>query len=109
MTVRWYGEEAKRRMHSAAEKALAEGAEFLLEEANRTAPIEEGTLIRSGHVSQDGLVARVGYNTPYAARQHEDLTLRHDSGRRGKWLQLTFSEQRSRFAAFIASKIKGRF
>lgn len=96
-------------MQTAAEAALADASEFLLEESNRTVPIEEATLERSGHVQQEGLRSRVAYNTPYAARQHEDMSLRHDAGRRAKWLQLTFSEHRSRFAAFVASKIRGRF
>ena len=87
------------------EAAVGDAAEFLLEEANRTVPIEEATLTRSGTVSQEGLNAVVSYDTPYAARQHEELDWRHDEGRRAKWLELTFKEQRDRVIKFLADKV----
>lgn len=93
-----------------AARALDDAGEFLLEQSNRTAPIEEGTLIGSGavHVDRDALVATVSYDTPYAVRQHEDTRLRHDLGRRAKWLQLTFVEQANRIEQFLARQMGGR-
>ena len=87
--------------------ALVEASEFLLQEANETAPIEESTLIRSGTVSVDRKALRtaISYDTPYAVRQHEDTRLRHDPGRRAKWLERTINEQRSRVGKFIAARI----
>ncbi len=88
--------------------ALTDAGEFLLEEANRTVPIEEGTLAGSGnvHVDRDALVATVSYDTPYAIRQHEDTRLRHDSGRRAKWLEHTFREQSNRVLDYIADRMR---
>ena len=90
-----------------AADALTDAAEFLLEQANRTVPIEEGTLKGSGsvHVDRSALVAAVGYDTPYAVRQHEDTRLRHASGRRAKWLEHTFREQSTRINAFLARRM----
>lgn len=94
------------KIRKAAARAVRDGAEFLLEDANRTAPIEEGTLIRSGQVSVDGLTASVSYDTPYAARQHEDTRLRHDEGRRAKWLELTAAENRDRIGEHLARTMR---
>lgn len=93
-----------------AARALDGAGEFLLEQSNRTAPIEEGTLVGSGsvHVDRDALVATVSYDTPYAVRQHEDTRLRHDRGRRAKWLQLTFVEQANRLEQFLARQMGSR-
>lgn len=88
--------------------AVSDATEYLLETANRTAPIEEGTLIGSGTatVEQDPTTTRgvVAYDTPYAVRQHEDTRLRHDAGRRAKWLERTADEE----AATIGRLIEGR-
>jgi len=46
----------------------------------------------------------VAYDTPYAVRQHEDTRLRHDAGRRAKWLERTADEE----AATIGRLIEGR-
>ena len=99
---------ALRRIHEATMAALSDAGEFLLEEANRTAPIEEGTLIGSGMVTVDRARAKavVSYDTPYAVRQHEDTRLRHDSGRRAKWLEHTGREQSARIGAFLADRIR---
>lgn len=89
-----------------ASEGVADGTEFLLEHANRTAPIEEGTLIRSGTATSEDLRGVVAYDTPYAARQHEDTRLRHDSGRRAKWLELTLHEQGKTVLSHIAAQMK---
>lgn len=107
--LRWYGDDAKRKMASAIEHAVHDTTEVLLEESNRTVPIEEATLQRSGTAEVDGHVGRVSYDTPYAARQHEDMALTHDAGRRAKWLEATFRERASSLGSYIASVIKRAF
>lgn len=91
----------------AAEQAVGDAAEHLLTEANKTVPLEEGALQRSGTVTHEGLRAVVSYDTPYAVVQHERTDYRHDPGRRAKWLQLTFQEQAGRVGKFIAQRIRG--
>lgn len=84
---------AAERMQQGAEKAVQEAAEFLLTEANKTVPHDEGTLERSGSVSGDGLTAAVSYDTPYAARQHEDIAFHHPGKGEAKWLENTLTSE----------------
>lgn len=62
----------------AVEQALNECAEDLLNAAQSLAPLDEGTLMGSGSVDpaikqNDEMEARVGFNTEYALRMHEDI------------------------------------
>ncbi len=93
-------------VRKAASEGVADGTEFLLEHANRTAPIEESILVGSGTATSEDLHGVVAYDTPYAARQHEDTRLRHDPGRRAKWLELTLHEQGKTVLTHIAAKMK---
>ncbi len=106
--VAWSGNLAAAKIRDAAMDALVDASEFLLQEANETAPIEESTLIRSGTVTVDrkGLRTAISYDTPYAVRQHEDTRLRHDPGRRAKWLERTLNEQRIRIFKFIGDRVR---
>jgi hypothetical protein len=115
MSGEWNGDEAKRIYFAAAQAAVNLGAELLLTEANKTVPIEETTLGRSGQVSTDtsrtrtrNAVANVSYDTPYAKRQHEDRTLKHDPGRRAKWLEFTLDENRRKISGLLADEIRKR-
>ena len=106
--LRWDGDKVKENVRKAAAKALRDGAEHLLTEANRTVPIREGTLMRSGvaDVDEKALEATVSYDTPYAVRQHEETTYRHAPGRRAKWLELTLAEQRRQIQKLIEDEIR---
>jgi hypothetical protein len=106
---------AGKAVRDAAARAFQDAGEYLLEEANRTVPHEEGTLARSGKVTttragsngvETRILTAVSYDTPYAVRQHEDTRLRHDPGRRAKWLERTFAEQAGRVGEFIAGRIR---
>ena len=105
---RWDGRFVSQRARQAAVEGLRDAAEHLLEYANRTVPIEEGTLMRSGQadVDQETLEASVSYDTPYAVRQHEELDYRHDPGRRAKWLELSLNEREEAIQQYIARKIQ---
>lgn len=98
--------EVLRRIQKAASAALGDAAEHLLEQANRTVPIEEGTLERSAQVTTEAGRAVVSWDTPYAVRQHEDTRLRHDQGRRAKWAERTFAEESARVGDFIAERMR---
>lgn len=111
MAARWKSNQSgqvKAAWRAAAGVALLEGAEHLGEEANRTVPIEEGTLARSGTSSVDrgALRSAWSYDTPYARRQHEDTRLRHDEGRRAKWLQLTMQERAASIRTLLAESMR---
>lgn len=98
---------AGRQAAKGTERGVSLALEHLLVEANRTVPIEEDTLERSGTVAQEGMKGNVHYDTPYAARQHEELNWQHDEGRRAKWLELTFNEHRTKVAEIIAKELRG--
>lgn len=107
--VEWRGDAVKDALARVGSDTVADVGEFVLEEANRTVPIEEGTLERSGFVDVDGLEATVSYDTSYAARLHENPQYHFQHGRRGKWLQLTLGEQQQRAERFIADRLRGAF
>ena len=82
-------------------RGLADAALFIAGEAQRRAPVESGDLRGSVRVSFDGDIcaqgtidgkdvemiapldgteteAKISFSGPYAAKQHEDMSLRHD-------------------------------
>lgn len=79
----------------ASEEAALLAAEHILGEARQIAPIEEGTLVRSGATAAEGKSAVVYFDTPYAVRQHEDMTFRHDAGRQAKYLEDPVNSERA--------------
>jgi len=105
---RWNGRFVSQRVRAAAVEGLRDAAEHLLEYANRTVPIEEGTLMRSGQadVNPETLEASVSYGTVYAVPQHENLHYKHDPGRRAKWLELSLNEREEPIKQYIARKIQ---
>lgn len=98
-----------RAMHEAAADALQDIVEDDLHDAQQAAPIEEGTLIRSGftEVDRKQLVGQVAFDTPYAVRQHEDPTLHHDSGRKDHYLEDVVEANRKRHLEYLQSKVAG--
>jgi len=89
-------------------EGLSEVAEDCLAEATTTVPLEEGTLSGTGDVSVDeaGLVAQVGYGTPYACYQHETVGLRHDPGREDHWLEKTVYRNTEKYTDHVARKAR---
>lgn len=89
-----------------AEKALRTAVEYLLTEANKTVPHDEGTLERSGQATVDGTKGAVSYDTPYAVRQHEDLAFHHDGKGKAKWLENTLALERNKVGQIVATIIQ---
>lgn len=83
--------EARRRWQRAAERAVTRVGERILGEAQREAPVEEGTLRASGELDVDArpgeVVAEVSFNEVYAARQHEETSWHHPLGGKAKYLE----------------------
>ncbi|MFI6814429.1 HK97 gp10 family phage protein [Nonomuraea sp. NPDC050328] len=95
-------------VHDAAAKGLKKALEHLLQKSREQVPHEEGTLERSGTVVVDEgeLVGAVSYDTPYAIIQHEDLTLKHDEGRKAKYLEDPADEERGAMLEIIAAEMR---
>lgn len=95
--------------------ALRDTAEWLLKEANRTVPWQEGTLQDSGATDYAELfgvqVASIFYGgeaSAYAVRLHEHPEYHFHYNRRGKWLELTAKEQADKVDGYMARRIGRR-
>ena len=105
--MRWTGDAQRAIVRQATEAALKDGAEYLLEEANRTIPHDTGTMMRTGATTTLSWDEQaIHYDTPYALRQHEDTRLRHLPGRRARWLALTLEEQTDRIVDFLTDRLR---
>jgi hypothetical protein len=100
-----------------AMKALAAGTldglrlagEHILQLSRQRVPLEEGTLERSGVVTDDGNSSvAVSYDTPYAVPQHERMDYRHAAGRSAKYLELAMAEGQADAAAIVAASARRR-
>lgn len=82
---------------------LGWAAEHVLGVSTDRVPLEEGTLQRSGVATQTGLTAAISYDTVYAARQHQELTWRHDAGRTARYLQESLLDSEREVLDLIAA------
>lgn len=100
----------RQKVHEAGQRACVEVCEDALAEINGEGlvPYEEGTLERSGEVVSvpSESAAAVTYDTPYAARQHEDRSLRHPRQGRHHWLEDTIEGNADRYFDHIAQTIR---
>lgn len=69
-----------------AERAVKEACEALLSDSRDVVPYDQGDLSRSGKVTVAGVEGVVSYDTPYAARQHEEREWRHDGNGQADYL-----------------------
>lgn len=104
--LEWHGERVRAAADAGADRGLDRALEHLLGASTAIAPIEEGTLIRSGKTSRAGKHGAVSYDTVYAARQHEELTWRHDPGRSAKYLEIPFHGEAPTMLGIIAAAIR---
>lgn len=84
--------------------------EHVLGVSNAQVPFEEGDLAASAAVSQDGTTGAtaISYDTPYAVRQHEDLSMQHDAGRNAKYLENALQSESATVTAIVLNALKGR-
>ncbi|MFD8948992.1 hypothetical protein ACFV0B_09085 [Streptomyces xanthophaeus] len=106
--LRLNGGAVLRGTRTGAIQGLRLSAEYILTKSRARVPIEEATLERSGTATVDeaDLKAAISYDTPYAVRQHEELTYRHDAGRTAKYLEGPMAEEADQAAAIIAAQLR---
>ena len=114
--LRWFGDKAKAAVLIAGMQALSEGGELVLTESQEEVPHATGTLQRSGTVTKvpSEFAVYISYNTPYAVRQHEDLSLRHPDprnpistpGRKAKYLEDPFNRLKRKVLRLVELRIK---
>ncbi|MFJ8761072.1 hypothetical protein [Streptomyces cyaneofuscatus] len=104
----WNGDAVLRGTRAGAARGLRLGAEHVLQVSRGRAPIEEGTLERSGTatVDEQQLTAAVAYDTRYAVRQHEEMDYRHDAGRTAKYLEGPMNEEADTVGEIIAAEMR---
>lgn len=96
----------------ASTRGITIAAEHVLGVAKGQVPIEEHTLEESGFTSVDGvhhIRAAVSFDTPYAVKQHEDMTAKHDKGRNAKYLENAFNSEQEAVKKIIAGELRGEF
>jgi hypothetical protein len=131
---KWRIKEAVKIAEEAALKALRTGAEAILTEAIDEAPIDTGTLRRSGTVTVGGLpdgaqvyeaaesgsdmkdafpgpegkekAVYISFNTPYARRQHEELGYNHPLGGKAKYLEDPFNRNKKKVLQYAEKQVK---
>lgn len=92
--------------------AMREFAEIVGGAAQRDAPILEGILRGSEDVEVTvnrfaGTVrATISFNTPYAAKQHEELSYNHPRGGKAKYLESHVKAYAPEMGPFIAARIR---
>jgi hypothetical protein len=103
--LEWNGDAIEQLIEHATAEGLTLAAEHLLQVSRTEVPLEEGTLERSGVASVDDseLTAAVSYDTPYAVRQHEEMTWRHAEGRKAKYLEDPMNNERPTMLELIAA------
>jgi hypothetical protein len=106
--VKWRGDIITEAQQRGAVKGVGIAAEHLLGEARKLVPHEEGTLERSGVASVDEgeMKAAVSFDTPYAVRQHEELTWKHDEGRTAKYLETPADTEQGIMRDLVAAQIR---
>jgi hypothetical protein len=131
---KWRIKEAVKIAEEAALKALRTGAEAILTEAIDEAPVDTGTLRRSGTVTvgavpdasqvyetaesgtemkdafpgQEGKekAVYISFNTPYARRQHEELGYNHPRGGKAKYLEDPFNRNKKKVLQYAEKQVK---
>lgn len=105
----WHGRKLwTQRGKARAARGLQLALEHILAESNKMVPLEEGTLERSGQVVMDeaALKGAVSYGTPYAVRQHEEMSWRHAPGRQAKYLETAVNASREECARIIQAELR---
>ncbi|WP_441251197.1 minor capsid protein [Kitasatospora sp. McL0602] len=107
-SFRWEGRAWLARTRQAAARGVELGLEHVLAEAKKIVPLDEGPLERSGKVTVDQatLNGTITFDTPYAVRQHEDLSYKHLPGRQAKYLEQPMNQNREQVLAITAATIR---
>lgn len=110
--------EVRRLVEAGAKKGLAEIAVHVLEAAKRDVPVGDPALDPDPSVSlkesgkielhAGGRFASVTFDTPYSAKQHEDMRLKHPRGGGPKFLEGPALQAIPLLEGAIASEVRKR-
>lgn len=90
-----------------SKKGFKEVCEDLIGKSINLAPVDIGDLRGSGHVEyKNDFDANVGFNEPYAIKQHEHTEYEHPKGGQAKYLEQPFRENIDKYIKHIAEAIE---
>jgi hypothetical protein len=105
-TIRQVEDRTKGKIKNAIEDVLLD----LQRRAIERAPIDTGDLRGSSSVEvveRNGMITgTIGFNTPYAMKQHEDLTLNHPRGGEAKYIEKPLKENEARYKQFVKDAVR---
>ena len=111
-TLTSYDDDLLKEIGSKMPKALKTVGLDLKAESMQLAPLDEGDLRGSAHVSdlkadENGIYVEVRYSTPYALRMHEDLTYTpQHSGTGPKYLEKPAFKNAQRYTDYLMKALK---
>lgn len=88
-----------------APAAAGKGMEHVRGVAAPLTPEESGRLVGSATVTVNGDEATITYDGPYARRQHEELTWRHEKGQ-AKYLEQPMHTEKPVVMEIVAKEIR---
>ncbi|WP_424183851.1 hypothetical protein ACOBQX_17990 [Actinokineospora sp. G85] len=105
--VEWDGVAIDETARQGAARGLGLGAEHVRGVSVDRAPLATAALRNSATASVDAesLTAAVSYDTPYAARQHEELDYHHRTGG-PKYLESALASERDVVARLVQAQIR---
>jgi hypothetical protein len=105
--IEWNGAAVDEAARRGAARGLGLGAEHVRGVSVDLAPLDTAALRDSATASHDAesLTAAVSYDTPYAARQHEELDYHHRTGG-PKYLERALTSEREVVARLVQAQIR---
>lgn len=105
-----------RKVQAGAIDGLEDAARAVLAKAQANIPVSDPaddpdpnvSLRRAGRITPDGKGYIISFETPYAAKVHEDLRARHPRGGQAKYLKRAVDEITPTLDRIIASKVSAR-
>jgi hypothetical protein len=102
--MEWYGDQMFDAAAEAAQDALVECGADLQSKSVQEAPVDTGDLRANCEAKEEALKITVGYDLPYAMKQHEELGYNHPKGGKAKYLEDPFNENAERYVEHIRKK-----
>lgn len=104
MSFQWYGDQALDAITNSVQDGLVDCGVDLQSKSVQEAPVDTGDLRADCAVTEELLDVTVGYDLPYAMKQHEELGYNHPKGGKAKYLEDPFNENAERYVEHIRKK-----
>lgn len=91
-------------VEKAAQDGLREAGREILKVARKKSPTDSGAADKSGFSLVDDMTLQVGFKSPIARMQHENLDFQHKDGEQAKFLEAAVDEVD--IGAIIAKRVR---